>query len=173
MKYYLITGKTPEILGRPARPAIPAMTVEEPGGIQRHIPEVPAAPAVDPVPSQDIRILIGESNPFDVSGKPFKPQFHQDFGIATPDSWKRLIIIYGQRITHEYFVTKEGLRQDLQSEVIPPSHLFALLNDGFVKEGRTDGKHDKIVYWKQKGRIEDDTGKTYTADEMIKILEGK
>ena len=53
------------------------------------------------------------------------------------------------------------------------SHLFALLNDGFVKEGRTEGSLDKVTYWKQKGRIEDDNGKTYTVEEMFKILEDK
>ena len=173
MKYYLITGKTPEILGRPARPAIPAREVQEPGGYTRIIPEVPAAPAIDAVPSQDIRIVIGESNPFDTRGKPFKPQFHEDFGITTLDSWKRLIIVYGQRFTHEYIKSPEGLRQDLNSEVIPAVHLFALLNDGFVKEGKMDGTVEKVIYWKQKGRIEDDTGKTYTAEEMIKILEDR
>lgn len=172
MKYYLVTGQTPAQAAVPAREFTPARTIDTPTGTM-HYPEVTAQEAVPAVPSQDIRILIGESNPFDTSGKPFKPATHKDFGITTVDAWKRLIIVYGQRFTHEYIVTPEGLRQDRNSEVIPAIHLFGLLNDGFVKEGKTENGVEKVIYWKQKGRIEDDLGKTYTAEEMLKILEDK
>lgn len=169
MKYYLITGKTPEIAGREEQPHIPQQHVEEPGGFIRTIPERPYSPAIAPVPSQENRIEIGESNPFDTSGKPFKPRFDTSLGIVMLEDWKRLIKLYGTRITHEFIVTPEGLRQSANSEVVPAYHLISLLHDGFSKSG----EGDKIIYSKQKGRIEDDNQKTYTPEEMIRILEEK
>ena len=174
MKYYLITGKTPEIAGREEQPYIPERCVQEPGGHFRIIPERLHSPAIAPVPSQEIRIEIGESNPFDTSGKPFQVKYHESLGIVNLDNWKRLIQLYGTRITHEFIVTPEGLRQMLPGSmvpgaVVPAFHLISLLNDGFSKAG----EGDKIIYSKQKGRIEDDNQNMYTPEEMIKILEDK
>jgi hypothetical protein len=123
-------------------------------------------PASETEAARDSRIEIGETNPFDTSGKPFKITYHESLGINTLESWKRLIHIYGNKITHEYIRTPEGLRQNEGGDVIPAHHLIAMLNDGFSKSG--DEK--KIIYVKQKGRIEDDMGKTYTPDEMIAIM---
>lgn len=121
-----------------------------------------------PSNNQDSLIEIGQTNPFDSSGKPFEPTFHEMFGIQTLEQWKRLIHLYGDVIQHEYFVTPEGLRWEEHGEIVPTQHLFSLLNDGFFK-GPIIG--NKIIYFKQKGRIEDETGKTYTVEEMFRILE--
>jgi len=124
-------------------------------------------PATEIEPAKDSKIEIGESNAFDTSGKPFKVTYHESLGITTLDQWKRLIKIYGDRITHEYIVTPEGLRWDRNSEVVPAHHLIAMLNDGFSKSG--DG--NKVIYTKQKGRIEDETGATYNSDQMITMMD--
>lgn len=166
MKYYLITGKIPGTAGRDEQPWIPEQQLEEPGGRIRIIPERPYSPAIAPVPDQDNRIKIGESNPFDTSGKPFKITYHTSMGIGTVDNWKQLLKIYGTRIVHEFIVTPEGLREKPEGEVVSAQRLISMLNDGFSKSGDTN----KIVYSKQKGRIEDESGKTITVGEMIALL---
>jgi len=166
VKYYLITGKIPGTSGRDEQPLIPEQKIETPEGGIRIIPERPYSPAIAPVHDQDNRIEIGESNPFDTSGKPFKITYHTSMGIGTVEDWKQLLKIYGTRIVHEFIVTPEGLRQEPQGQVIPASRLIGMLNDGFSKSGDSS----KITYSKQKGRIEDESGKSYTPDEMIALL---
>jgi len=144
MKFYLITGRIPES---------------------------------EESPAHDNRVEIGETNPFDTSGKPFTITYHPTMGIASIADWTRLLHIYGDRITQEFIVHPDGLRQASGiinrlsgDDLVPAHHLISLLNDGFSKGPIENGK---IVYFKQKGRIEDDNGKTYTPDEMIKIMESK
>ena len=137
-------------------------------------PATPDSPERQAVPAHDISFQIGESNPFDASGKPFKTTFHKDLGVSEIAHWKSLLTIFGTRITHEFVLTPEGLRQpslpgQTPNEITPAFHLMALMNDGYMK----DVQGEKIIFWKQKGRIEDESGKTYTAQEMIKILEEK
>ena len=170
MKYYLITGKTPEIIGRDEQPFIAEQHIELPGGNVQIIPERPYSPAILHVPARDMRIEIGESNPLESSGKPFKVTFHSHLGIVNLEDWKRLIQLYGTRITHEFVITPDGVKQpnsNDESAIVPAHHLISLLNDGFSKAM----VGDKLVYSKQKGRIEDESGKTLTVDEMLAILE--
>jgi hypothetical protein len=126
-------------------------------------------PETETEAAHDNKIEIGESNPFDTRGKPFRVTYHESLGIQTMDSWIRLIHIYGDRIVHEFIKTPEGLRQIPGGDIVPAHHLIALLNDGFAKSG----EGNKIIYSKQKGRIEDETGKTYTPDEIISMMDIK
>lgn len=170
MKYWLITGKTPAI---EHRDAIPEHTVTDPQGREQVIS---ALPEVQAVPSTDIRFEIGESNPFDASGKPFKLAVHDDLGVKTKEHWVSLLTIYGTKLTHEFINTPEGLKQNPTAEVTPAYIILSLMNEGYSKEpldiDKLTGKAGRILFWKQKGRIEDDNGKTYSASEMISIITG-
>jgi hypothetical protein len=126
-------------------------------------------PETETEPAHDSKIEIGETNPFDTSGKPFHIKFHTSLGIGTVEDWKRLIHIYGTKITHTFELSPEGLRQTVGGDVVPAHHLIALLHDGFSKSS----ENGKILYSKQKGRIENEYGTVISIEDMLGAMEIK
>ena len=114
-------------------------------------------------------IQIGETNRFESSGKPFNFTFHPELGVNTKAEWIVLIKMYATKLTHEFILGKDGLRQTPTGPVVPAYHLFSLLNEGFAKSVEDDGQ--KIVFWKQKGRIEDESGTVFPLEEFLKVID--
>jgi hypothetical protein len=126
-------------------------------------------PETETEPAHDSKIEIGETNPFDTSGIPFLIKMHMSLGIGTVEDWKRLIYIYGTKITHTFEISPDGLRQTVGGDVVPSHYLISLLHDGFSKFS----ENGKIIYSKQKGRIENGDGTIVSIEDILALMDIK